>query len=264
VRLRDDPQYRYKDKDDMMAHANATIARAKAALPRAFGLLPPDEVTVEPIPDFLAKTSAAHYQPAALDGAHAATYRIRLYQPDQQSRVLGEGTAFHETLPGHHLQVDIALHRPDVPPVARELLNSGYGEGWALYAEGVADELGLYSSDADRMGMLSNRAWRAVRVIVDTGMHALGWDRQKAVDTMLAHTAMSQDQAQSEVDRYIAWPGQACAYMIGYLEISSLRAEAQQALGARFDLRAFHDRVLEDGPMPLPALHAKIEAWAHQ
>lgn len=259
--FRNDSKYRYKDRDEMLALANATIARAKAALPRVFGLLPPDDVRVEPIPDFLAKTSAAHYQPAALDGSRAATYRIRLYQPEQQSRVLGEGTAFHETIPGHHLQIDIALHRPDVPAIARVLFNSGYGEGWALYAEGVADELGLYSTDADRMGMLSNRAWRAVRVIVDTGMHALGWDRQKAIDTMLAHTAMSEDQAQSEVDRYIAWPGQACAYMIGYLEMTRLRAEAQHVLGARFDLRQFHDRILEDGPMPLSALRAKIESW---
>ena len=261
AKFRNDAQYRYRDRDEMMALANATVARAKAALPRAFGVLPPDDVTVEPIPDFLAKTSNAYYDAAALDGSHPATYRINLYRPDQRSRVIDEGTAFHEAVPGHHLQIDIALHRPAVPAIARELVNSGYSEGWALYAEGVADELGLYSSDADRMGMLSNRAWRAVRVIVDTGIHALGWDRQKAVDTLLAHTALSQDQAQSQVDRYIAWPGQACAYTIGYLEITQLRAEAQQALGARFDLRAFHDRVLEDGAMPLPALRAKIEAW---
>ncbi|HSS00084.1 MAG TPA: DUF885 domain-containing protein [Kofleriaceae bacterium] len=259
--FRNDRQYRYKDRAEMMALANATVARARAALPRAFGLLPTSDVTVEPVPDFLAKTANAHYDPAALDGSRTAAFRIRLYEPEQQSRVTDEGTAFHEAVPGHHLQVDIALHRPAVPPIARELFNSGYGEGWALYAEGVADELGLYSSDADRMGMLSNRAWRAVRVIVDTGIHALGWDRQKAVDTLLAHTTLSEELAQSQVDRYIAWPGQACAYMIGYLEITRLRATAQQALGARFDLRAFHDRVLEDGAMPLPALRAKIEAW---
>ncbi len=261
AKLREDPQYRYKDRDEMMARANATVARAKAAMPRAFGLLPPDDVTVEPIPAFLEKTSAPHYQAAALDGSRPATYRIRLYQPDQQSKVLGEGTAFHETIPGHHLQIDIALHRPDVPAISRELFNSGYAEGWGLYAEQLADELGLYSTDADRMGMLSNRAWRAVRVIVDTGMHALGWDRQKALDFMLAHTASSPDFAAAEVDRYIAWPGQACAYMMGYLEITKLRAEAEQALGAKFDLRAFHDRVLEQGPLPLPALREHVRAW---
>jgi uncharacterized protein (DUF885 family) len=259
--FRNDLQYRYKDRDEMMALARATIARARAALPQAFGLLPPDDVTVEPVPDLLARTSGAYYRPAALDGGHPAMYRIRLYQPEQQSRVIDEGTAFHEALPGHHLQIDIALHRPGVPAIARELTNSGYGEGWALYAESVADELGLYTGDADRMGMLSNRAWRAVRVIIDTGIHALGWNRQTAVDALLAHTALSEDQAQSQVDRYIAWPGQASASLIGYLEITRLRAEAQKALGARFDLRAFHDRVLEDGAMPLPALRAKIQAW---
>ncbi len=260
-RFRSDPAYRYKDRDDMVTQAKATIAKARAAMPRAFGLLPPDDVTVEPIPLFLEKSSAHHYEMAALDGSRPATYRIRLYQPEQQSRVLGESTAFHETIPGHHLQIDIAAHRPDVPPIARYLFNSGYVEGWGLYAERLADELGLYSSDADRMGMLSNRAWRAVRLIVDTGIHALGWDRQKAVDTMLAHTAASPDFASAEVDRYIAWPGQACAYMIGYLEILRLREEAQKALGPRFDLRAFDDRVLEDGSVPLPLLRENIEIW---
>jgi uncharacterized protein (DUF885 family) len=261
ARFRSDPAYHYRDRDEMIAQAKTTIERARAAMPRVFGLLPPDAVTVEPIPAFLEKGSANHYQSAALDGSRPATYRIRLYQPDQQSKVLGESIAFHETIPGHHLQLDIASHRPDVPPIARFLINSGYVEGWGLYAEQLADELGLYSSDADRLGMLSNRAWRAVRLIVDSGIHALGWDRQKAIDTMLAHTAMSPDVAASEVDRYIAWPGQACAYMIGYLEITRLRDEAKQKLGGRFELRTFHDRVLENGSVPLPVLRRTIEAW---
>jgi uncharacterized protein (DUF885 family) len=260
-RFRSDPTYHYRSREEMIALAQATIERARVAMPRAFGLLPPDTVTVEPIPAFLEKGSAHHYQAAALDGSRPATYRIRLYQPEQQSKVLGESTAFHETIPGHHLQVDIATHRPDVPPIARFVFNSGYVEGWGLYAEQLADELGLYSSDADRLGMLSNRAWRAVRLIVDSGIHSLGWDRQKAIDTMLAHTATSPDFVASEVDRYIAWPGQACAYMIGYLEITRLRDEAKQKLGARFDQRRFHDRVLENGSIPLPVLRRKIEAW---
>jgi uncharacterized protein (DUF885 family) len=261
-RLRTDPAYRYRDRDEMMTQARATIAKARAAMPRAFGLLPPDDVEVEPIPEFLEKTAAAHYQRAAIDGSRAATFRIRLYQADQQSKVLGESVAFHEAIPGHHLQTDIASHRGDaVPALLRFGFNSGYGEGWALYAEQLADELGLYSSDADRLGMLSNRAWRAVRLIVDTGIHALGWDRQRAIDTMLAHTATSPDMAAAEVDRYIAWPGQACAYMLGYLTITSLRDEARRELGARFDLRAFHDRVLEDGAVPLPVLERWVRAW---
>ncbi len=260
-RFRSDATYHYRSRDEMIALAQATIERARAAMPRAFGLLPPDAVTVEPIPAFLEKSSAHHYQAAALDGSRPATYRIRLYQPEQQSKVLGESTAFHETIPGHHLQIDIATHRPDVPPIARFVFNSGFGEGWGLYAEQLADELGLYSSDADRLGMLSNRAWRAVRLIVDSGIHSLGWDRQRAIDTLLAHTATSPDFVASEVDRYIAWPGQACAYMIGYLEITRLREDAMRKLGSRFDLRRFHDRVLENGSIPLPVLRRKIEAW---
>ena len=141
------------------------------------------------------------------------------------------------------------------------MFNSGFGEGWALYAERLADELGLYSNDASRMGMLSNAAWRACRLVVDSGIHAFGWDRERAIALMLEHTAMSPAQAAQEVDRYISWPGQATSYMTGYLEIARLRAEATRALGARFDLRQFHDRVLENGSVPLPVLRRRIEAW---
>ncbi|HWL86086.1 MAG TPA: DUF885 domain-containing protein [Polyangiaceae bacterium] len=262
-RFRNDPSYRYRDKQEMLDQANSAIARARAAIPRAFGLSPQSNVIVQPIPAFLEKSYGAHYDAAAIDGSRPAMYSIRLYRPDQQSKVLGESTAFHEVIPGHHLQVDIQTHRPKSPPIARYLYNSGYVEGWGLYAEQLADELGLYSSDADRFGMLSMRAWRALRLIVDSGIHAFGWERQRAIDTMLAHSASSPDQAAAEVDRYIAMPGQACAYMLGYLEIMSLRDEAKWALGARFDLHTFHDRVLENGSVPLPALRSRMEAWIH-
>jgi uncharacterized protein (DUF885 family) len=218
-------------------------------------------VTIEPIPKYQERTAAAHYRPAALDGSRPATYRIRLYEAEKTSVVLGESTAFHETVPGHHLQVNIANARSENPRVARFLWNSGFGEGWALYAERVADELGLYASDASRMGMLSNAAWRACRLIVDTGLHAFGWDRERAIALLLEHTAMSPAQAAQEVDRYISWPGQATAYMTGYLEIARLRTEAEKALGTRFDLRELHDRILENGSIPLPVLRARIEAW---
>ncbi len=186
---------------------------------------------------------------------------MRLYQPEQQSTAIGESTAFHEVVPGHHLQIDIANHRAGLPAIARFVSNSGFSEGWALYAERLADELGLYSSDADRFGMLSNFAWRAVRMVVDTGLHVQGWDRQHAIDFPLASTALSPDQAAAEIDRYIAWPGQAPSYMIGYLEIMALRQRAQHGLGAHFALADFHDRVLENGNLPLPLLHQQVEAW---
>lgn len=260
-RFRSSPEYLQHDADSVMKQASATIARAKAAMPRAFGILPPDDVGIEPIPKFQERTAAAHYLRAALDGSRPGTYRVRLYKAEEQSIVLGESTAFHETIPGHHLQIDIAMTRADNPRAAKFLFNSGFAEGWALYAERLADELGLYSNDASRFGMLSNAAWRACRLVIDSGIHAFGWDRDKAIAFLLDHTAMSRTQAAQEVDRYISWPGQATSYMTGYLEIHRLREEAEKALGARFDLRAFHDRVLGGGTVPLPVLRSRVEAW---
>jgi uncharacterized protein (DUF885 family) len=258
------PEYRQKDAQAIVAQANATIARAKAAMPRAFGIQPPADVVVEPIPQFQERSAAAHYLRAALDGSRPGTYRIRLYKPEEQPIVLGESTAFHEAIPGHHLQVNIATTRENNPRIARFVFNSGYGEGWALYAERLADELGLYSNDASRFGMLSNAAWRAGRLVVDTGIHAFGWDRERAISFLLDHTAMPRTQAAQEVDRYISWPGQATAYMTGYLEIARLRRDAKQALGDKFDLKAFHDCVLASGAVPLPVLARRVEAWVKE
>jgi uncharacterized protein (DUF885 family) len=261
TKLRTDPQYLYKDRNDMTAQANATLARARSAMSRAFNLMPKSDIRVEPIPAFQEKTASAHYLPAALDGSRPAAFRIRLYMAEKQSRAAGEAIAFHEAIPGHHQQVAIAGERTELPDIARFPIISGYNEGWALYAERLADELGLYSSDVDRIGMLSTASWRAVRLVVDTGMHALGWDRARAIEMMLAHTTMSPDQAAAEIDRYIAWPGQATSYMIGYLEIRAMRDRAEKALGPRFDLKAFHDRVLENGVVPLPLLAKNVDAW---
>ena len=255
------PEYHYKDGEAILAQARAAIARAKAAMPRAFGVLPPADVGVEPIPAFQERTAAAHYLLAALDGSRPGTYRVRLYKPEEQSITNGEVVTFHETIPGHHLQMSIANSRQDVPRISRFLFNSGYVEGWGLYAERVADELGLYSDDASRFGMLASAAFRAARLVVDSGIHAFGWDREKAIQFMLDHTTMPRSQATQEVDRYISWPGQATAYMTGYIEIRRLRGEAERRLGARFDLRAFHDRVLGGGSIPLPVLRERVESW---
>jgi uncharacterized protein (DUF885 family) len=259
-RLRGDPAFLYRDAAHVLALAEAALERAEQALPRAFGILPRARAVLEPIPDFQARTAAPHYLLAALDGSRPATYRVRLYEPTRQSVALGEATAFHEVVPGHHLQIAIANEREGLPAIARFLFSSGFAEGWALYAEQLADELGLYTGDVDRLGMLSTRAWRAARMVVDPGLHALGWDRQRALDFLLAHTALSAGQAGAEIDRYIAMPGQAAAYLVGYEEILTLRREAEARLGARFDLRAFHDAVVGRGGVSLPLLRAQVEA----
>jgi uncharacterized protein (DUF885 family) len=260
-RFRSDPAYLYRDREQVLALAQAALERAWAALPRAFGRLPEARATLEPIPAFQERTAAAHYLQAALDGSQPAVYRVRLYEPTRQSWTIGESTAFHEVVPGHHLQVALANENAELPAIARFLFTSGFVEGWALYAEQLADELGLYSGDADRLGMLSNRAWRAARMVVDTGLHAFGWSREQALAFMLAHTALSEDQAAQEVDRYIAWPGQAPSYLLGYEAILALRRDASLRLGARFDLRAFHDAVLAGGSTTLPVLRARVRDW---
>lgn len=260
--VRTDPRYRFKNREEKIAYSQAALARAKAAIPAVFGLLPKADVIIEPYPKFREKNAPNEYNPPAEDGSRPAVFFISAYQAEKQSRVEDESTAFHETIPGHHLQGAIALERKEIHPIGRYIFNSGYVEGWALYSERLADELQLFSADLDRLGMLSSQALRASRLVVDSGLHTMGWTRQQAIDYMLAHTAESQHDVESEVDRYIIYPGQATAYMIGRLEIGAARDEAKSAMGSRFDLKAFHDRILEDGGVPLGFLRDKIRAWA--
>jgi uncharacterized protein (DUF885 family) len=182
---------------------------------------------------------------------------------ETKSRAPAESTAFHETIPGHHLQGAIALERQEIHPVGRYVFNSGYVEGWALYTERLADEMKLYSSDLDRLGMLSSQALRATRLVVDSALHTMKWSREQAIDYMLAHTAEPKDDVVSEIDRYIIYPGQATAYMLGQLEIQKMRDDAKQTMGPRFDIKGFHDRVLEDGGVPVTFLRDKIRAWSN-
>ena len=261
-RLRTDPAYRFKSRQEKIAYSQAALARAKQAIPERFGLLPKADVVITPYPAFREKNAPNEYNPPAEDGSRPAVFFISAYQADRQNRAVDESTAFHETIPGHHMQVAIALERRDIHPIGRYIFNSGYVEGWALYAERLADEMHLYTGDLDRLGMLSSQAFRASRLVVDSGLHALGWSRQQAIDYMLAHSAETEHSVTGEIDRYIIWPGQATAYMIGMLEIRAAREEAERAMGPRFDLKAFHDRVLEDGAVPLTFLRKKIRAWA--
>ena len=261
-RLRTDSQYTFRSREHVVALADSAIARAKLAMPRWFGILPKSDVRVEPFPTFLERGAApGQYQAAPDDGSRPGTYRVNAFQPERRSRGDMEDVTFHEASPGHHLQIAIARERTGVHPVTRYLGNSGFSEGWGLYSERLADEMGLYSSDLGRMGMLSGEAFRAARLVVDAGIHALGWSRQQAIDYMVRNTTAPPEQVAAEVDRYMATPGQATAYMLGMLEIRRLRTQAERALGTRFDIRQFHDRVLEDGGVTLPMLDAKITRW---
>ena len=261
-KLRTDRQYMFKSRDDLIQYSQAALARAKAAVPNWFGLVPTADVRIEPYPKYREKNGSSEYNPPAEDGSRPALFYINAYEAEKKSRAPAESTAFHETIPGHHLQIAIALERKDIHPIGRYISNSGFVEGWALYAERLADEMKLYSSDLDRIGMLSEQTFRASRLVVDTGIHTMGWTRQQAIDYMLAHTAEAADDISAEVDRYIVWPGQATSYMLGMLEIRDARDEAQQAMGAKFDIKAFHDRVLEDGAVPITFLSSKIRSWA--
>ena len=261
-RLRTDPRDTFKSRDALIAYSQAALGRAKAAVPQWFGLLPKADVIIEPYPKFREKNGPNEYNPPAEDGSRPGIFFINAYQPEKHSRVEDESTAFHETIPGHHLQGAIALERKGIHPIGRYIANSGYAEGWALYAERLADEMKLFSSDLDRLGMLSSQSLRAARLVVDSGLHTMGWTRQQAIDYMLAHTAEGARDAASEVDRYIIYPGQATAYMLGMLEIRKARNDAEQTMGAKFDIKAFHDRVLEDGGVPLTFLTAKVKRWA--
>ena len=261
-RMRTDRQFMFKNREELIQYSQAALARAKAAVPNWFGLLPKADVRIDPYPKYREKNGSNEYNPPAEDGSRPGLFYINAYLAEKKSKAPAESTAFHETIPGHHLQIAIALERRDIHPIGRYIINSGFVEGWGLYAERLADEMKLYSSDLDRLGMLSSQTFRASRLVVDTGIHTMGWTRQQAIDYMLTHTAEAAEDVSAEVDRYIVWPGQATAYMLGMLEIRQSREEAQQAMGSRFDIKAFHDRVLEDGAVPITFLSSKIRSWA--
>jgi uncharacterized protein (DUF885 family) len=259
--VKSDPKYRFKSRDELIKYAEAAVERAKNAMPKAFGHVPSAPVIVEPYPAFLEKTApGGQAVPPTADGK-PGKYLLNAYKATEQSRAGLESTAFHEAYPGHHLQGAVALEKENLHPIQRYFFLSGFGEGWGLYSERLADEMGLFSTDVDRLGLLSNEALRAARLVVDSGMHALGWTRQQAIDYVLAHTTETDARAAAEIDRYIAVPGQATAYMIGSLEIRKLREEAKTKLGDRFDIKAFHDVVLEDGSLPFSVLRTKIDRW---
>jgi len=262
ARLNQDPKFTFKTRQAVLDYSTAALGAARERMSDAFGRLPKADVEIKAYPAYRENSGTGEYHSSSEDGTRPGIYYIAVVNPEGRSIAGQLSVLYHETYPGHHLQGAIALELGDrVHPIARYLYNAGYGEGWGLYAERLADELGLYAGPLDRIGMLSDQAARAARLVVDSGMHTLGWTRQQAVDYMLANTAWVPGDIEAEIDRYIAWPGQATAYMLGMLEITRLRDFAQESLGERFDLRAFHDRVLENGSITLPMLEESIEAW---
>jgi uncharacterized protein (DUF885 family) len=263
-RLRTSPDMHFRTAEEVEAKARESLARAQAAVPKWFGKVQPHaRCAVEVMGMHEAPYSTiAYYSHPSPDGKRPGVYKINTYRPETRPRYEAEALAFHESVPGHHLQIAIAQELQGIPEFRKHQGVTAFVEGWGLYAERLADEMGLYSSDLDRIGMLSYDAWRACRLVVDTGLHAKGWSRQQAIDYMVENTLLAENNIVNEVDRYLTRPGQALAYKLGQLEILKLREEAKQRLGDRFDIRDFHDVVLGAGAVPLPALRERVERYA--
>ncbi len=256
-RLRDDPALHHTSGADIVAASKAALAKASAAMGDWFGVLPKAGCDVEET-----KSGAiAFYFPPAKDGSRPGVFFMNTSDPTGWGRYQIEATSYHEGIPGHHLQLAISSELTSIPEFRKRAFIAAYGEGWGLYSERLADEMGLYSTALDRIGMLEADSMRACRLVVDTGMHALGWSRQKAIDYMTENSPMRVSQIVPEIDRYAVTPGQALAYMIGRLEIQRIRREAEAALGDRFSIQGFHDTVLGSGLMPLPVLERLVRDW---
>ena len=261
-RLRSDPQMFFASRDEVSGKAVEAVFKAERALPQYFGILPVAACEVLPTPTHEeANSTIAYYLQPKPDGSRPGRYYVNTYEPETRPRYDAEVLAYHEALPGHHLQIAIAQELDGLPLIRRHSGFTAYVEGWALYTERLCQEMGLYSGDTDLLGVLSFDAWRASRLVVDTGLHHLGWSRQEAIDYLFENTLLARNNCENEVDRYIAWPGQALAYKIGQREILDLRAEAEAALGQSFDIRDFHDRVLEAGSIPLSLLAERVRDW---
>jgi uncharacterized protein (DUF885 family) len=265
ARMTTDPAMRWRGADELLESAREAVSRAEAAAPGWFGRLASQQCKIEPVPEADAPGApAAYYLWPSMDGQRPGIYFANTYKAEERDRFTSEVTAFHEAVPGHHFQIQLAQELTHLPMFRRVVNPNAYAEGWGLYTERLAEEMGLYSSDTYRLGMLAMDSMRAGRLVVDTGMHAKGWSRQQAVDYLRDNTPMSRLEIESEVDRYIAYPGQALSYMVGRLEIQRLRAVAEETLGDGFDIRAFHDVVLGNGSLPLAVLADVVGNWINQ
>jgi uncharacterized protein (DUF885 family) len=265
--LASDPANIPTTREELLARANEDIARAMALAPRWFGRLPRAGVEVRAVEPFKEKDSPfAYYFPPAADGSRSGIYYANTYDLPSRTYTALASTTYHEAVPGHHFQIALEMENPDLNTFRRlgaRMAGGAYVEGWGLYSERLADEMGLYRNEAERFGMLDAQAWRAARLVVDSGMHGLRWTRQQSIDFLL-RTGLTNTNAVIETDRYIVWPGQALTYKLGQLQIEKLRRELSARDGDRFDLREFHDQVLGHGSLPLATLARELPTWVRQ
>jgi len=261
--LKKNPEVHGKSGQQMLELYSRYTEQMYQKLPQLFGRLPKNKLVVVPMETFRSADAVpADYSSGAGDGSRPGRINVNEYAPERRLLLNVEAIAYHEGVPGHHLQISIAQELAGLPPFRRFVLDfNAYTEGWAFYSERLGKEVGFYQDPNSDYGRLQNEMWRAVRWVVDTGVHSKHWTRQQMVDFFHEHTAMDDPNIETEVDRYIAWPGQALSYKMGQRKILELRARAQRELGDKFDLRAFHDAILDQGPLPLDLLEAKIDRW---
>jgi uncharacterized protein (DUF885 family) len=260
--LKADPKSKGATADQLLAAYRGYLTPMQAKLPEIFGRLPKAPFEVVPVPDYLEKTSApAYYEQGSPDGKRPGRLFIDTYNAADRNLYGVESIAYHEGIPGHHLQISIAQELENIPEFRKFNYYTAYTEGWALYAERLGKDLGFYKNPASDFGRLEADNWRAIRLVIDTGVHNKHWTREQMVQFFHDHSAIDETSIQAETDRYVAWPGQALAYKIGQLKILELRDRAQKALGAKFDLRAFHDQVIDAGALPLDVLESQIDTW---
>ncbi len=260
--IRQDPKLHGTSGEQILGLYQNYTDQMYTKLPQLFGRLPKNKLVVTPMEAFRqASSPPADYSPGTADGSRPGRINVNEYDPEHRLLLNLEAIAYHEGVPGHHLEYSISSELTTIPPFRKYSWFPAFSEGWALYSERLGKDVGFYQDPYSEYGRLGNEMWRSIRLVVDTGVHYKHWTREQMVDYFRAHTAMDEPNIQTEVDRYIAWPGQALSYKMGQMEILSLREQAKKELGAKYDIKAFHDEVLSAGPLPLEVLHARVTEW---